>query len=119
MKTICAFVFILFVPAGIVCASERTMTCSMQGLKDSFSFVIPQENEKRPKLEFSYPIDVTIFSMRNDNLLLVAMDHEEPSRPRMFISAQKKKNTFNGQYMTDSGGNQIQLDNGSIECSIK
>ncbi|WP_019217830.1 hypothetical protein [Legionella tunisiensis] len=51
----------------------------------------------------------------------MAVDQDDPSRLRIFISAQahKKNQHYEGQCMTDYGGNQIQLDNGPVSCEIK
>ncbi|KTC86453.1 hypothetical protein [Legionella brunensis] len=101
--------------------AQRTVVCTMQGLKDNLSFVAPQKMGELPSISFAYPVDTTIFSMREGNLLLVAMDHEDKSRPRIMISAQANKNSpvYKGQFMTDFGGNQIQLDNGPVSCKLK
>lgn len=55
------------------------------------------------------------------NLLLIAMDNEEKTRPRIMISAQTSKNSsvYEGQFITDNGGNEIQLDNGPVSCKLK
>jgi hypothetical protein len=46
------------------------------------------------------------------------MDATEPSRVRIVISAQRDKGkaTYNGQFLFDQGGNQIQLNNGPVVC---
>ena len=58
------------------------------------------------------------FSFRDGNLLLVAMDE---SRVRIVISAQrtKGKSSYDGQFLADMGGNQVQLDNGPVVCKAK
>ena len=55
------------------------------------------------------------------NLLLIAMDEGEKDRPRIVISAQlnQKDHTYRGQFMTDFGGNELQLDNGMVSCILK
>ncbi|MBL7481084.1 hypothetical protein [Legionella bononiensis] len=101
-------------------ASSNTVECTMEEMNDTISFVIPETMAKVPSVDFDYPIKVIQFSMRSGNLLLVAVDQEDSSRPRLFISAQlnKKNKTYIGQFMTDSGGNEIQLDNGVVTCKV-
>ncbi|KTC97576.1 hypothetical protein [Legionella erythra] len=50
----------------------------------------------------------------------MAVDRDDSSRPRLFISAQKAANQsgYTGQFMTDSGGNALQLDNGPVTCEL-
>ncbi len=94
----------------------------MQGLQDKFLFSLPQKTGDLPHIDFPYPVETTVFVMREKNLLLVAMDQEEKSRPRLFISAQaanKKNGEYKGQFMADWGGNQLQLDNGLISCKLE
>lgn len=102
-------------------ASQKSVVCHMNGIDDAVSFVLPNEMGGLPKIDFPYPVNVTRFSMRSGNLLLVAMDQDETDRPRIFVSAQLNKNnqTYIGQFMTDLGGNQLQLDNGSVSCVTK
>ena len=79
---------------------------------------MPKKLGGLPAIEFDYPSKVTEFSFRDDNLLLVAMDESSKSRVRIVISAQrgKGKTSYDGQILTDSGGNQIMLDNGPVTC---
>lgn len=102
-------------------ASVNTVTCSMEEMNDPISFVIPHKKSTVPSVDFDYPIKVIQFSLRPNNLLLIAVDQDDYSRPRLFISAQfdKKSKTYIGQFMTDSGGNEVQLDNGVIHCMVK
>ncbi|MCL9683844.1 hypothetical protein [Legionella maioricensis] len=102
-------------------AAQKSVICTMKGIEDPISFIVPGKTGDLPEIDFSYPVDVTRFSMRSGNLLLVAMDHEETTRPRIFISAQLAQNShaYTGQFMTDFGGNQLQLDNGQVSCTIK
>ena len=46
------------------------------------------------------------------------MDQEDKSRVRIMISAQRGngKPSYDGQILTDSGGNEIMLDNGPVSC---
>jgi len=102
----------------LIAAPQKTMQCTMQGMKDTLSFVVSNKTGDMPTIDFPYPIDTIIFHQSSDTLLLVAMDHDEHSRPRVFISAQssKKSHVYRGQFMTDFGGNQIQLDSGWVSC---
>src|SRR5579862_6875839 len=103
---------------SIYAAPQNTLNCVLQGLKDTLSFVVPNKRGDLPKIDFPYAITSIIFHLSSDDLLLVAMDSEESKRPRLFISAQYHKNhrAYEGQFMTDYGGNQIQLDNGPVTC---
>ncbi|KTD63724.1 hypothetical protein Lsan_1157 [Legionella santicrucis] len=102
-------------------ASQKSVICHMKGIEDPLSFIVPSKMGDFPKVDFAYPVNVTRFSMRESNLLLVAMDQDERDRPRIFISAQFNQHdrVYIGQYMTDLGGNQLQLDNGSVSCILK
>jgi hypothetical protein len=79
---------------------------------------LPKKLSGLPSIEFDYPSKVTLFSFRDDNLLLVAMDEAEKSRLRIVISPQrgKGKASYDGQILTDLGGNEIMLDNGPVSC---
>ena len=120
MKQFILCILITFYGTALSHASSNTVDCTMEEMNDSISFVIPETMSKVPTVDFAYPIKVIEFSMRSGNLLLVAVDQEDPSRPRLFISAQlnKKNKTYIGQFMTDSGGNEIQLDNGVVTCKV-
>lgn len=115
------FSLILALLGSGAAASQKSVICHMKGIEEALSFIAPSKMGDMPTLEFAYPVHVTRFSMREGNLLLVAMDQEQADRPRIFISAQSKKHdqTYVGQFMTDLGGNQLQLDNGVISCVLK
>jgi hypothetical protein len=100
-----------------VAAAANSITCSYAN-GQQLSFDVPKKLGALPPVEFDYPSKVTLFSFRDDNLLLVAMDETEHSRVRIVISAQrgKGKSGYDGQILTDSGGNQIMLDNGPVSC---
>ncbi|KTD43178.1 hypothetical protein [Legionella parisiensis] len=97
----------------------------MQGLDGTISFKVkfkvPNKIGDLPEVDFDYPVTATRFSMHTGNLLLVAMDDDERERPRIFISAQlnKQNQTYEGQYMADFGGNQLQLNNGPVFCKLE
>jgi hypothetical protein len=59
-----------------------------------------------PEIDFDYPAKATLFSFRDGDLLLVAMDEGEPSRLRIVVSAQlnKKSGTYDGRIVVDMGG---------------
>jgi hypothetical protein len=101
-------------------AAAKSITCSYP--KDQeLAFDVPKKPGGLPAIEFDYPSKVTLFSFRDDNLLLVAMDEAETTRVRVVISAQRDraKGIFAGQIVTDSGGNQLMLDNGPVTCRVK
>ena len=100
-----------------VAATAKSITCSY-GNGQQLTFGVPKKIGGLPGIEFDYPAKVTRFSFRDDNLLLVAMDEAEKSRLRIVISAQRGKGnaSYDGQIVTDSGGNQIMLDNGPVSC---
>ena len=121
MKRLGLSLLLILVGLGIASAAQKTVVCHMQGIEDAISFVAPNKIGDLPKIDFDYPVNVTRFSLRTDNLLLVAMDQDEKDRPRIFFSAQfnKQKQAYIGQFMTDFGGNELQLDNGPVSCAIK
>jgi hypothetical protein len=100
-----------------VAAAAKSISCSYANAQQ-LTFDIPKNVGDMPPIEFDYPSKVTLFSFRDNNLLLVAMDQEQSSRVRIVISAQrgKGKTSYDGQILTDSGGNQIMLDNGPVSC---
>jgi hypothetical protein len=53
--------------------------------------------------------------------MLVSKDEAEKTRVRIVISAQfhKAKGIYSGQIVTDTGGNQLMLDNGPVTCKVK
>jgi len=99
--------------------SSKSITCSYPEGQE-LTVEVPKKPGGLPPIEFDYPSKVTRFSFRDNNLLLVAMDETEPSRVRVVISAQRDKGkaTYNGQFLVDQGGNQIQLDNGPVVCKV-
>lgn len=116
------FVFAMLCTLTLLAPSfaAQTMICTLQGLKDSITFSIPKA-ENLPELNFPYAVKPILFVLREGNLLLVAMDQEEKSRLRIFISAQssKENSVYEGQFMTDFGGNQRQIDNGVASCRLE
>jgi hypothetical protein len=48
------------------------------------------------------------------------MDEGDPSRLRIVISAQlnKARGTYDGRFVVDMGGNQLQLDSGPVSCRV-
>lgn len=101
--------------------SSKTIVCTMQDANNAISFTTSEKMGDLPTIDFSYPVKTILFSIRSGNLLLVAMDSEEKTRPRIMISAQTTKNSsvYKGQFITDNGGNEIQLDNGPVSCRLK
>ena len=104
-------------PAALAAKAQRKITCALAG-GESLTFVAPAKLGELPKIDLDYPSKVTLFSFRDGNLLVVAMDEAEPSRLRLAISAQlnKAKGTYDGQIVIDAGGNELQLDNGPVSC---
>jgi hypothetical protein len=95
----------------------KSVTCSITEFVN-LKFDIPAKLGDLPEIDFSYPSKVTVFSFRDRNLLAIAVDEADPSRTRIVISAQLKKgkDTYDGQFVADFGGNQLQIDNGPVSC---
>ncbi|MDX1838490.1 hypothetical protein DIZ81_12135 [Legionella taurinensis] len=112
---------LLVLVAFPVFAGTKTMECVLQGVSERVVFALPEKDGDKPSIDFVYPVKVSLYSLRNNNLLLMAVDSEDSSRPRLFISAQKaaSKSGYAGQFMTDAGGNALQLDNGPVLCHLK
>jgi len=100
-------------------ARHKTITCPF--LKAGrLTFDVPAKLGDLPEIDFDYPAKATLFSFRDGDLLLVAMDEGEPSRLRIVVSAQlnKKSGTYDGQTVVDMGGNQLMLHSGPVRCTI-
>ena len=104
-------------PAATAAKPQRKITCPLPG-GESLTFVAPAKLGELPKIDLDYPSKVTLFSFRDGNFFVVAMDESEPSRLRLVISAQinKAKGTYDGQIVIDEGGNELQLDNAPVSC---
>ncbi|KTD17961.1 hypothetical protein [Legionella jordanis] len=102
-------------------SQAKSILCKPAGVEQLINIEVPQKMGDLPDIDFPYETNTIIFSFRDNNLLLVAMDAEDKSRPRLFISAQAQKNhsNYQGQFMADFGGNQIQLENGAVLCQLK
>jgi hypothetical protein len=100
--------------------APKSVSCSYLPGQE-LTFPVPKKIGDLPPIEFAYPSQVSLFSFRDGNLLLVAMDEAEPSRVRIVISAQRAKGkaSYDGQFLVDMGGNQLQLDNGPVTCKAK
>lgn len=110
----------LFVAIRPAAASNlKTITCPYLQAED-LRFDVPAKLGDLPAIDFDYPAKVTIFSLRAGHLLVVAMDEADPSRLRIVISAQlnKVRGTYDGQFVVDMGGNQLQLDSGPVSCRV-
>jgi hypothetical protein len=132
MKCICPIVgcipialmmSVAFSTAASPLASSRhkTITCPFLA-QGSLTFDAPTKLGALPaEIDFDYPAKAIQFSFRDGNLLLVAMDEHEPSRPRVVISAQlnKKTGAYEGQIFVDMGGNQLMLHNGPVRCTVR
>lgn len=103
---------------GVAAATKahQTITCPLPG--GALTFAAPAKLGDLPKIQLDYPSKVTLFSFRNGNFLAVAVDESEPCRVRLVISAQldKAKGAYDGQFVIDAGGNQLQIDNGPVSC---
>jgi hypothetical protein len=101
-------------------AVAKSITCTYPRDQE-LTFDVPKKFGGLPPIEFDYASEVTRFSFRDGNLLLVAMDEVEKARVRVVISAQldKAKGVYSGQIVTDAGGNQLMLDNGPVTCKVK
>lgn len=121
MNKICIGILLFFSPMIVANAAQKSVRCVLQGLKDPIAFVVPSKAGDLPKIDFPYAVKTILFSLRDKNLILVAVDQDDASRMRLFLSAQShtNKKRYEGQFMTDYGGNQLQLDNGPVSCEIK
>jgi hypothetical protein len=98
---------------------KKTITCPFL-TEGHVSFEVPRKFGGLPsEIDFDYPAKATLFSFRDGNLSLVAMDESEPTRVRIVISAQlnKKRGSYEGQILVDMGGNQLMLYNGPVRCT--
>jgi hypothetical protein len=110
----------LFAALYATAAAAKSITCTYPQ-NQKLTFDVPKKLGGLPPIEFDYPSKVTLFSFRDDNLMLVAMDTAEKTRLRIVISAQldKAKGNYAGQIVTDTGGNELMLDNGPVTCRVK
>jgi hypothetical protein len=114
MKNLPAAALLMAATSSIANAAQH-VTC------DDIGFAVPAKIGDLPLVDFDYPAQVNIFSFRDGNLLLIAHDQEETSRVRIVISAQldKKTGSYIGQMIRDYGGEELQLTNGPVTCSVK
>jgi hypothetical protein len=110
--------------AGFAAAKKpaaKSITCPF--LKNGrVSFDVPAKLGDLPKeIDFDYDAKAINFSFRDGNLFLLAVDESHPTRVRIMISAQlnKKSGAYEGQIFTDTGGNQLMLDNGPVRCTVE
>lgn len=98
---------------------RQTITCPFLA-NGRLTIDVPANRKSLPKIDFDYPSKVTMFSFRDRNLFLVAVDEGDPSRLRVVVSAQlnKTSGTYDGQIFTDTGGNQLMHDNGPVHCMV-
>ena len=102
-------------------ANRRPVTITCPFLVEGVvKITLPAKTGELPDIDFDYAAKATLFSFRDGHLLLVAMDEEDPSRLRVVVSAQlnKAKGTYDGQIVTDAGGNQRMIDNGPVSCTV-
>jgi hypothetical protein len=107
-------------PSAAAPPKPKTITCPF--LKNGHvTFDVPAKLGDLPAaIDFDYGVKAKEFSFRDGNLLLLAMDEEEPTRVRIMISAQRDKHTgtYAGQIFVDMGGNQLMLHNGPVRCMV-
>jgi len=99
----------------------RAVTINCPFLKSGqLTISVPANRKSLPKLDFDYDAKATMFSFRDRNLFLVAVDEGDPSRLRIVVSAQlnRKTGAYDGQIFTDTGGNQLMYDNGPVHCTV-
>jgi hypothetical protein len=84
------------------------------------SIDVPANRKSLPKIDFDYSSKATLFSFRDKNLFLVAVDEGDPSRLRVVVSAQlaKMSGTYDGQIFVDMGGNELMHYNGPVHCRV-
>jgi hypothetical protein len=100
--------------------AKKTITCPFLEERH-VSFDVPARLGGLPKeIDSEDPVKATRFSFRDRNLLFVAMDESDPSRPRIVISAQldKKTGAYVGQIVVDMGGYELMLHNGPVRCTV-
>ena len=116
--TLCIALLVAFHQSAVAVAA-KSITCSYaQG--QQLTFDVPKKLGGLPPIEFDYPSKVTLFSFRDNNLLLVAMDEDQPSRLRIVISAQlnKASGAYGGQIVVDMGGHELQVHAGPVACTV-
>ncbi len=102
-------------------ARPKTITCRLPiGDRQNLSIEVPARFGKLPAIDFDYPSKVTTFSFRDGNLLVIAIDDDQPSVTRLVISAQLNTvtGTYDGQIVADLGGHQRMLGNGPVSCTV-
>jgi len=116
---LCLSSLVLSCDNGLAAQSTKAITCPITKYV-SLKFDVPARIGDLPEIDFSYPSKVTIFAFRDRNFLAIAVDETDPSRIRIVISAQlnKAKGTYDGQFVADFGGNELQLDNGRVTCRM-
>ncbi len=128
----CASIALLASPAfpaaGLAAAKKtvtkpvaKSITCPFLA-NGRLSFDVPAKQGDLPKeIDFDYDSKAINFSFRDGNLFLLAVDEGHPTRVRIMVSAQlnKKTGAYEGQIFTDTGGNQLMLDNGPVRCTVE
>jgi hypothetical protein len=100
-------------------AAKKIITCPFLA-EGKVTFNVPRKQGDLPEVDFDYPATATLFSFRDNNLMLVAVDGPDSSRVRVVVSAQrnKKSGIYEGQIVVDMGGNQLMLHNGPVRCTV-
>ena len=114
MKTVLPAILLVAAASSLANAAQN-ITCN------DIRIPVPAKLGDLPSIDFEYPSQVSVFSFRGGNLLMIAHDRDDPSRPRLVISAQLNKatRTYTGQIIRDDGGNERQLINGPVSCAVK
>jgi hypothetical protein len=108
------------VSTPVASKEKKMITCPFLE-EGHVTFDVPTKFGGLPSnMDFDYPAKATLFSFRDGNLSLVAMDEGDPTRVRIVISAQlnKKRGSYDGQIFVDMGGNQLMLHNGPVRCKV-
>jgi hypothetical protein len=107
---------------GLAAAKPKAKSITCPFLKNGrVSFDVPAKLGDLPQeIDFDYDVKAVNFSFRDGNLFLLAIDESHPTRVRIMISAQlnRKSGAYEGQIFTDTGGNQLMLDNGPVRCTV-
>jgi hypothetical protein len=104
---------ILFSLSGFASTERLTLNCG------SFQVQLASKDQAASVVSH-FDTELAIYKFSSKNVVLVAMDTDEPTRLRVSLSAQwdAKTKKFAGQAIQDAGGSQLQIENGPITCSL-
>jgi hypothetical protein len=86
MKTVLPAI-LLVAAASSPANAAQNITCN------DIRIPVPAKLGDLPSIDFEYPSQVSVFSLRDGNLLMIAHDQNNTSRTRLVISAQLNKAT--------------------------